>query len=182
MREFRLHGRGGQGVQTAGHALALALFLAGHPVQAFASYGGERRGTPVTAFVRVGDRPLRVRCDVEHPEAVVAFEPSFVLEGTALAGAVPGGWVLIRTAMAPEAFREWAPGLRVATVDALAVARRHGLGRHVNTALLGAFARVVPGLDADLLAEAVARTVPPAAREANLAALREGYRSVRVGA
>ena len=64
MLEIRIHGRGGQGAQVACQILADAFFRSGRQVQAFAAYGGERRGAPVTAYLRADDRPIRLRCDV----------------------------------------------------------------------------------------------------------------------
>ena len=51
-------------------------------MQSFASYGGARRGTPVSSFIRVDDRPIRVRCDIEQADAILCFDAS-LLEGRA---------------------------------------------------------------------------------------------------
>lgn len=174
MREFRVHGRGGQGVQTVGQLLAEAFFARGAYVQTFATYGGERRGAPVTAFVRVADHPIARRCDVEHPELVMLFEPAFLADGTGLAGLRPGAALLINTP-APPTPRE---GLRVATVDALTAARECGLGRIINTAMLGAFCRVSGLLTLGEM-EAVLRARLGAEAEANVAAMRRAFAAVR---
>ena len=71
MLQIIIQGRGGQGAQTAGNLLAKAFFAEGKQVQAFASYGGARRGTPVSSFIRVDDRPVRAalrhRARRRHP-------------------------------------------------------------------------------------------------------------------
>ena len=62
MLQIVIQGRGGQGAQTAGNLLARAFFAEGRQVQAFATYGGARRGTVHTgrgdirtpAFMPVG--------------------------------------------------------------------------------------------------------------------------------
>jgi Pyruvate/2-oxoacid:ferredoxin oxidoreductase gamma subunit len=36
--------------------LAMAFFAEGREVQSFATYGGARRGTPVSAFIRIDER------------------------------------------------------------------------------------------------------------------------------
>lgn len=63
--EIRIQGRGGQGAQVACQMLAAAFFRSGRWVQAFAAYGGERRGAPVAASLRVdeftGSEFLRAR-------------------------------------------------------------------------------------------------------------------------
>ena len=61
MLQIMIQGRGGQGAQTAGNLLAMAFFDAGKQVQCFASYGGARRGTPVSSTLpRSGARSKRV--------------------------------------------------------------------------------------------------------------------------
>jgi len=86
MLEIVIQGRGGQGAQTAGNLLAATFFAAGAHVQSFATYGGARRGTPVSSFIRVDDRPIRVRCDIERADAILCFDAT-LLDGRLLAAA-----------------------------------------------------------------------------------------------
>ena len=67
------------------------------------------------------------------------------------------------------------PGLHLVPVDGLAIARRHGLGRIVNSALLGAFARAIGAPDLPML-EATLRERAPKLKDANVAACEEGWR------
>ena len=57
MLELRFHSRGGQGGVVAGKLLAVAVFKEGRYVQAFPTFGVERRAAPVMAFVRIDDKP-----------------------------------------------------------------------------------------------------------------------------
>ena len=50
---IRFHGRGGQGAVVASKILANAYFKQGLYVQAFPSFGMERKGAAVSAFVRL---------------------------------------------------------------------------------------------------------------------------------
>ena len=84
MGEVIVQGRGGQDAHTAGNLLAAAFFAQGLQVQCFASYGGARRGTPVSSYLRAAERPIRVRCDIERPDAILCFDAS-LLEGRLLA-------------------------------------------------------------------------------------------------
>jgi 2-oxoacid:acceptor oxidoreductase gamma subunit (pyruvate/2-ketoisovalerate family) len=177
MHEYRIHGRGGQGVMTVGQLVAHAYFRYGRFVQAFATYGGERRGAPVTAFVRVTDHPISRRCDVEHPDLVMLFEPTFLQDGSGLAGLKPGATLIINTVKSPADFTDLGP-YRIATIDALGIARECGLNRIINTAMLGAFCRMTGHLSLDQI-EAVVREKVPAKTEANVRALRLAYDSVR---
>ncbi len=171
MREIRIHGRGGQGAQVACQILASAFFKGGNYVQAFAAYGGERRGAPVTAFLRVDDQPIRIRCDIEHPHYVIVLDPTLLGAGVT-ADLDEGGLVLVNARELP---REGPPiRLRVLPVDAGAIARRAGLGPIVSTAMAGAFAGATGLLPLSILEEAV-REGSPARKEENVAAAREGY-------
>ena len=78
MREIIIVGRGGQGAQTAGNLLAQAFYEQGQQVQTFATYGGARRGTAVISSLRVDDKPIRVRCNIEKASAMLCFDDSLL--------------------------------------------------------------------------------------------------------
>ena len=56
MQGIRIDGRGGQGAVLASKILAQAFYRQGFSVQAFPAFGMERRGAPVSAYVRVDDQ------------------------------------------------------------------------------------------------------------------------------
>jgi len=73
MREILILGRGGQGAQTAGQLLAKAFFAEGCYVQSYATYGGARRGTPVSAVIRIDERrALLLTCDIQSAGSTAA--------------------------------------------------------------------------------------------------------------
>ena len=78
MRELRFHGRGGQGTVIASKILAAALFREGRQVQSFPAFGVERRGAPVTAFLRIDDRPILLRCEITEPDDLVILDPTLI--------------------------------------------------------------------------------------------------------
>lgn len=176
MLEIVIQGRGGQGAQTAGTLLAAAFFGEGRHVQAFASYGGARRGTPVSSFLRVDERPVRLRCDIARADAILCFDAT-LLEGRLLAAADARTLIVVNSGRsAEECERTW-PGRHVVPVDAIAISRRAGLGRIVNSALLGAFARALGAPSPDALRRTIAERSPALVAE-NLAACDEGARAV----
>ncbi|MDP7975214.1 MAG: 2-oxoacid:acceptor oxidoreductase family protein [Thermoprotei archaeon] len=61
LRSVAFSGRGGQGVRTAGRILGRAAFVSGFWVQDFPVYGTERRGAPVTSYVRFSSEPIQER-------------------------------------------------------------------------------------------------------------------------
>jgi len=173
MLEIVIQGRGGQGAQTAGNLLAATFFAAGAQVQSFATYGGARRGTPVSSFIRVDERPIRLRCDIERADAILCFDAT-LLEGRLLAAADARTLIVVNSGRRRADFARTHPGYRVVPVDAIAISRRAGLGRIVNSALLGAFARAVG--DPPLAAlERTLRERSPRFVEENLAACAAGY-------
>ena len=176
MLQIVIQGRGGQGAQTAGSLLAMAFFAEGRQVQSFASYGGARRGTPVSSFIRVDDRPIRVRCDIEQADAILCFDAS-LLEGRLLAAARPDTLIVVNSSHTPAEFAGKLPGYRVIPVDGIAISRRHGLGRIVNSALLGALARAIEAPKLEALTRTLTAEAPKLHAE-NIAACADGYRSV----
>ncbi len=146
MVEIRIHGRGGQGGVTLAKLIATSRFLQHHSVQAFGLYAAERSGAPVQAFCRFDSETITNRNLIYEPDHVVVLDPTLVGPGI-LAGLKPGGWILVNTEKGPADLAADFPRNRVATVDATAIARSHGLGTRsvpiVNTALAGAVARIL---------------------------------------
>jgi pyruvate ferredoxin oxidoreductase gamma subunit len=171
-----VQGRGGQGAQTAGNLLATAFFAEGRQVQSFASYGGARRGTPVSSFIRVDDRPVRLRCDIERADAILCFDSS-LLDARLLAAAGPGTLIVTNSSLSPAHYAAKLAGYRVIPVDGLAISKRHGLGRIVNSALLGALARAIGAPRLEVLTRVLVEEAPKL-HDANVAACEEGYRRV----
>lgn len=172
MLEVIIQGRGGQGAQLAGNLLAMAFFAEGKQVQSFATYGGARRGTPVSSFIRIADAPIRLRCDIEHPNAILCFDAS-LLEGRLLASATHDTLIVVNSAKSADDYQHLGQ-YRVVPIDGIAISQKHGLGRIVNSALLGAF---VCGLKAPGM-ETLTRIIgdaAPAKKVENVSACREGY-------
>jgi len=180
--EVRIHGRGGQGAVIASKVLADAVFREGRYVQSFPSFGVERRGAPVAAFTRIDDQPIRLRCQIYNPDHVLVLDPSLMQVVDVTAGLKEGGWVLINSEQPPSSF--CLPGqFRVATVNANAIAIQYHLGPRtapiVNTAILGAFARITGVVELDTVVAAV-RDAVPVKRDDNAAAARAAYEAVQM--
>lgn len=176
MLEIRIQGRGGQGAQVAGQILATAFFREGKYIQSFASYGGARRGTPVSAFLRVDDKPITLRCDIENPDAILCFDSS-LLDMTLLKGATPRTKILVNSSRSPEDFK-YLGDFHIITIDAKKIARRNNLGRIVNSALIGAFAALLGTPALENLVEVV-KEMSPTRVEENAASCREGYEIIK---
>lgn len=178
MLEIIIQGRGGQGAQTAGNLLAAAFHAQGLHVQCFASYGGARRGTPVNSYIRADSRPVRVRCDIERADAILCFDAS-LLEGRLLACADANTLIVVNSARSAAEFAQLLPGKRVIPIDGLTLARQHGLGRIVNSVLLGALVRVIEAPDLAVLEQTLVDNAPKQHDE-NVAACLAGYNSANL--
>jgi Pyruvate/2-oxoacid:ferredoxin oxidoreductase gamma subunit len=77
----------------------------------------------------------------------------------------------------PAQFAAELPGYRVLPVDGIGISQRNGLGRIVNSALLGALACALEAPAPEVLTRIVSQESPRKVRE-NVAACLEGYRLV----
>lgn len=94
--EVRIHGRGGQGALMSAHILARTAFLSGFQTQDFALYGAERRGAPITSFVRYDKKPILERGYITTPDAVIILDETLNFD-VMLAGLKADGFVLINS-------------------------------------------------------------------------------------
>jgi pyruvate ferredoxin oxidoreductase gamma subunit/2-oxoisovalerate ferredoxin oxidoreductase gamma subunit len=180
MIAVRFHGRGGQGTVIASKLLACAMFREGLQVQAFPSFGAERSGAPVAAFLRADRDPITIHYQVYEPDHVVVLDA--VLLGTVdvTAGLKPGGTILVNTTKRPEELN-LPDRFVVGTVDATGIALRHGLGTRtmpiVNTAMAGAWAALTGAVTLDAIVAEVPALVP-VKPDANIAAAKDAYAAV----
>ena len=179
LTEIRLHGRGGQGTVICSLMLARAAMLEGRSVQSFPDFGVERRGAPVNAYLRISDRPIRLRCRVYLPDHVMVLDPQLLRQVELPPGRA--GWIVVNTAADPTSLGIPEPW-RAAAVDATRIARANGLGGGafpiVNSPMAGAFARVTGLASLPALLAAI-REFAPSATEQNVAAAQEAWQAVR---
>jgi 2-oxoacid:acceptor oxidoreductase gamma subunit (pyruvate/2-ketoisovalerate family) len=176
MIEIRFHGRGGQGAVVASKILADAAFHEGKDVQSFPFFGVERRGAPVTAFARIDSKRIRLKSMIYNPDIVVVLDSTLLDAVSVTAGLKEGGIVLVNSDKSPEELG--IKHARVAAVDATGIAVRYGLGSRaspiVNTAILGAFAKVSGLVSINAIVDAI-MSEAPSKKEANAEAAREAY-------
>ena len=156
MFRIRFHGRGGQGMKTASRILGSAFFHAGYEVQDAPHYGAERRGAPVSAYVRADRRPIDERGIVRRPDLVVVADESLlaVAARPILAGIDRHGILLV---VGHEAATIWQERLNApGTVLALSPGSLpEAAGRFPGVVCAGAAARLVGVLDHTALTEAL---------------------------
>jgi pyruvate ferredoxin oxidoreductase gamma subunit len=142
MLEVRFHGRGGQGAVTSVEIIALAAINEGQYALAFPSFGPERRGAPVLAFVRTDDQPIKIRAEVKEPDVVVVFDPRLIDIINVTSGLKEKGIVVVNSRRTPQEIKSaMGNGFRVATINATEIARETIGVPIVNTTMLGAVVR-----------------------------------------
>ncbi|MBN2335468.1 pyruvate ferredoxin oxidoreductase subunit gamma [Candidatus Bathyarchaeota archaeon] len=180
MIEIRFHGRGGQGAVTASRILATAAFLEGHHSQSIPMYGTERRGAPVTAFVRIGKKEKMVRSLIHEPDYVVVLDPLLRKTVNITEGLKPDGKLVLNSSVQPEEV-ELDIQVTTATVDATAIALEV-LGRPItNTAILGAFCKATGEVKLESVLAAVKDQWSGRLGEMNVKAVEEAYNRTSVG-
>lgn len=183
MLEIRIHGRGGQGAVVASQIMAYAFFLEGMYSQSFPTFGAERRGAPVAAFVRVDDKFINLRSQVTSPAHVLVLSAKLAETVSVNSGLQPDGVILINSDQPADRYSFLKEeNCRVLTVDAGGIALKHGLGDSimplVNAPMLGAFAGATSLLTKDSLVQALPRFIP-SSLEQNKDALLEAYTSAK---
>lgn len=123
--EIIILGRGGQGAVKAAQLLATSAFLSGYESQAFPMFGVERRGAPVSSFVRISDKPIKTRAQIEKADYAI------VLDSTLLNSAnINAGTFIVNSSKLPAKCRG---------IDADAIASRI-FPQGINTVMVAAFA------------------------------------------
>ena len=175
MKEMLLVGRGGEGVVLASQILAETFARAGFWVQSFPEFTAERRGAPISAFLRWDETsPIHRRYKVRDCDVLVVVSPS-PPSPQVISTVKPGGLIVLNS---ETRFQHTGP-FDIARVPASRIAQSHGIlsseGRPMgNVALLGACVRLLVPHGLAFLEQAVASRMGAMA-EANIAAAREGY-------
>ncbi len=175
MKEVRIHARAGQGAITTAILLASAAFEEGKEALAFPTFGAERMGAPMNAFVRLAREPIRDRSQVKEPDYVLVLDPTLLRGFDVFAGLKEGGVDIINSPITLEELGVKTKA-RVITVPAGKIAEEV-LGRadRANTALLGAFAAATGEVSLEALIRVVEARFPGAVGEKNARAMELAY-------
>ncbi len=183
MFEIRFHGRGGQGTVVASKISAIAAFKAGYYPLAFPQFGVERRGAPVTAFLRIHEKneKLFLRCNIYNPDMIVILDTTLLEMIDVTEGLKEKGKIIINTSKSPEEFK-FKNKFEIYTVDATQIAIKNNLGSKaqpiVNTAILGAVAKVLGIFGIEELKSAIEEEIPSQIEE-NKRAAEEAFNLVK---
>jgi pyruvate ferredoxin oxidoreductase gamma subunit len=175
VKEMLFVGRGGEGVVVASQLLADTLSRAGCWVQSFPEFKAERRGAPISAFLRCDETsPIHRRYRVRECDVLVDVTPSLP-PPQVLRTVRPGGLVILnREGRFPlrGAFDiAHVPASRIARDDSVLSSEGRPMG---NVAVLGACVRLLLPDGLGFLEQAIAARMGAAA-EMNVVAARDGY-------
>lgn len=182
MIEVRFHGRGGQGCITAALVLIEAALTEGKWGQKIPVYGGERRGAPVLAYMRIDDDPIRQTNFITEPDWIVVLDEGLGKIVDITAGLKEGGIAIINDREAPGDIDLAVNLSRVATVDATAISTKL-FGRRAiqvtNTIMLGAISAVTEVVKLESLFKPIMTRFPGRIGDMNVEAAKLGYESVK---
>ena len=155
MLEVRIHGRGGQGNVVAAYLLATVAINEGRFAQAFPAFGAERRGAPVTAFVRIARDEFRRRSQVREPAFLIVQDQSLLHVEGVTDGLPASGGILVNSSLSSRTLSAQL-GRNTVAMPATALAKEF-LGRPVpNTALLAGFLALTHMLPLESLVSSLA--------------------------
>jgi pyruvate ferredoxin oxidoreductase gamma subunit len=174
--EIRWHGRGGQGAVTSAELVAQAAISEGRYAHAFPSFGPERRGAPVLAFVRISSQePIRIRAEITQPDVVVVLDAGLLGVVNVISGLKENGLMVINTRKSFEDIgARFKTKCKLAKVDATTIAREV-LGIPItNTTMIGALLKATGVVKLESVVEPLRQRFGRLA-EKNIKAMQRAY-------
>jgi pyruvate ferredoxin oxidoreductase gamma subunit len=175
MKEIRVHARAGQGAITTANLLGAAVFAEGRYALAFPHFGAARMGAPMNAFIRMDDREILLRTQIDEPDYVLVVDSTLMRGFDVFSGLKDGGIALVNE-------KEGVPmpsveNAKVYSVPANDIAMEV-IGRPLgNTSLLGAFVAATGEVELEHLEAAILEQFAGKAGvgEQNVQAARKGF-------
>jgi pyruvate ferredoxin oxidoreductase gamma subunit len=174
--EVRWHGRGGLGAVTSAELVARAAISEGKYAQSFPSFGPERRGAPVLAFLRISDESIRTRTVVDEPDVVVVLDPGLLHAVDVTSGLKKNSKIVINSRKSPaEVKSEFGYKWTVATVNAKKIAAETIGVPITNTAMIGALLKLTEAVKVDSIVEQLHERFGARAK-GNIEAMKRAYK------
>lgn len=182
--EIRLESIGGLGANVGGKILAESGVMgSGLNALNFASYGSEKKGTPVKSYIRFApkDKKIRINSPVVEPHLVAIFHENMVNTSPVLQGLQKDGTVVLNTTKNVDEARDFlklASGT-VAVIDAIKISLEQKT--RVNMVMLGAIVKMLGFISLDSVKELVKQTFGkkyPQTIPSNIAGLEAGFNEV----
>ena len=163
MYRIRFHGRGGQGIKTAGRILGTAFFLEGFEVQDAPRYGAERRGAPIFAYVRAARKPINERGIITTPDLIIVADDSLfsIPAAGVLSGAQEQTVLLISSDEKPQTWKERMKFGTVVVLPSAEETKDRAELQYTGVAAMGAAARLLGVVFSDTLKQAIMDELAP---------------------
>lgn len=177
MKEIRLHGRGGQGVVKAAQIIVKTIVNDGGYAHFIPFFGVERKGSPVYGFLRIDDKPIRLKTQVYEPHCLIVLDDTLVNSVPLFDGLRADGTVIINSCKDYSAFASHPNIKTIGIVDATCIAAEE-IGRNMppNTSVLGAFAKTTGLINWDSLQLEIKKSFG----DKNLAAAQRAYETAAI--
>ncbi len=175
MKEIRVHARAGQGAITTANLLGAAIFAEGRYALTFPHFGAARMGAPMNAFIRIDDKEIRLRTQIDEPDYVLVMDSTLMRGFNVFSGIKEGGIALIdeKEGVAMPSV----DGAKVYSIPANDIAMEI-IGRPLgNTTVLGAFVAATGEFELEHLETAILNQFAGKAGvgEKNVQAARRGF-------
>jgi 2-oxoacid:acceptor oxidoreductase gamma subunit (pyruvate/2-ketoisovalerate family) len=179
MKEIRFHGRGGQGVVMGAEMLAYAFVLEGKYASSFPTFGAERRGAPVAAFLRLDEKPIRETHQVYDPDCIVVLDPLIAKSPAIFSGLKGDGIAILNTSR--KSLENWPDALKIVGLTDATTLALEGIGRAiVNSCMLGVIARVTGWVKLESVIAGLAMNFEGNLLRKNEDLARRGYETVDI--
>ncbi len=178
-REVRLHGRGGQGAVMAAEILTAAFIGERKYAAGFPMFGFERRGAPVTAFLRFSDDLITEKTQIYSPDCLIVLDPPQAVWPQTYAGIKTNGILVLNRR---EPIKE-VPHQNIkvtGVVDASKIAMEEIGAPITNTSMLGAFAATTGWVKLDSILSAMEHYFKGEALEKNKISAERGFREIQI--
>lgn len=178
MKEIRIHARAGQGAITTAEILGQAYFQEGKYAYAFPHFGAARMGAPMNAFVRVDERPIRLRSQVKEPDYLIIVDPTLLRGFDCYLGFQDNGVAVINTKEGLEVPKP--KGKQKAYLIPANDIALKTIGRALgNTVLLGAFSAATAEISLESLDRSIRDKFSGKMADLNIEAARQGYEFIK---
>lgn len=182
--EIRLESIGGLGANLCGKMLGeLGVKYLDLNSTSFSSYGSEKTGTPVKAFIRYcpAEKEIRVHSPVIEPDLLIVFHEALLKDKSVLKGCGKNTSIIIALESVEEEldFKKYCNGMWYGLE-----AQKIAIGTHsrINVVMLGAALKVI-GIEDVSLGEKICKETLgkkyPDALKNNIDGIRRGYDEVR---
>lgn len=182
--EIRLESIGGLGANLCGKMLGeLGIKYLGLNSASFSSYGSEKTGTPVKAFIRYCEQEvdIRVHSPVTHPHLLGIFHEALTADFSVFEGCTKDTVVVVNTELtAEETEKRWnCPAGEIYLLPAQKIAME--THSRINVVMLGAMAKAMGFVELEELNQICEDTLGkkyPDALSSNLEGIKRGYQEV----